>query len=69
VAFTYDKATGTMRTWTDGKLTLDSVASVAYSDSNGTAVPLEIGGVAIALDEIKLFDRALTESEVAALRE
>jgi hypothetical protein len=30
---------------------------------------LEIGGVAIALDEIKLFDRALTESEVAALRE
>ncbi len=66
VAMTYDKTSGRERTYVDGVLVLDATAG-AYGDSDGTVLPLEIGGLDGALDDVQVFDRELTADEVAAL--
>jgi concanavalin A-like lectin/glucanase superfamily protein len=70
VAFSYDATAGQLVMYVNGQ----QVASSAYAPRNGLpATPLTIGhvggcaGGAVLVDELRIFSRTLTASEVAAL--
>lgn len=66
VAFTYDKAAQRSRIYVDGVLTASSDTGV-YTASDGTNLPLLVGGIDGCLDEVRVYDRELTEAEVQQL--
>lgn len=68
VAMTYDKASGRERIYVDGTATLERTA-LAYTNGDGQVLPLKIGGVDGALDDVMIFDRELSLEEVQALAE